>query len=543
MRCAGLEVWFDQNELRSGDAWDRMIRKRINECAVFVPIISASTEKREEGYFRLEWKLAIDRSYMMADDKAFLFPVVIDNTKEYTARVPERFRERQWTRLLDQDQANEFAAHLSGILLDGSQQATPGAAPPAPAGPGSAPLTGTSWEDGFWIAVLPFRRIGSNPELQALSEGFCEEILTGLSRFSYLRVIAHHSTNSLDGTITNVRDVGRALNARYVMQGSLRQAGSRLRISAQVLDTQSGAHIWAENYDRTFDADTIFELLDELVPRIVSTVADQNGILPRSINAAVRTRPAEELSPYEAVLSSFSYLWRLTPEECLAGQSVLKQALEQAPGYANAWAMLGFLCGQAHAQQFDPKTDFLSKALSAARRAVDTGPLNHMTHFSLAQALYFEREYESFRNSALRTVELNPMDGNAIAFMGELLSYSGDLERGMQLADAAKQLNPNHPGWYWISDFYHAYTRKDYRGALSCAYRVELPEHWGMQLMLAAAHGQLGETKPAATALQRLEGMRPGFAATARVNLERWFGPVYTAHLIEGLEKAGFEEP
>ena len=533
-------MWFDQNELRSGDAWDRLIRKRISECAVFVPMISASTQNREEGYFRLEWKLATDRSFMMADDKAFLFPVVIDDTQEYSARVPERFRERQWTRLLDQEQANDFAAHLSGILLKGSQHATQGAGSP---GPKNTLRTTASSEDGFWIAVLPFRQIGANPELQALAEGFCEEILTGLSRFSYLRVIAHQSTASIDGGASDIRDIGRALNARYVMQGSLRQAGSRLRISAQVLDTQSGAHIWAENYDRTFDADAFFELLDELVPRIFSTVADQNGILPRSISEAVRNRPAEELSPYEAVLRSFCYLWRLTPEECLAGQAVLKQALEQAPGYANAWAMLAFLCGQAHAQQFDPKVDFLTQALSAARRAVDAGPSNHITHFSLAQALYFEREYESFRNSALRAVELNPMDGNAIAFMGELLSYSGDLELGLQLADAAKQLNPNHPGWYWITDFYHAYTRKDYRGALSCAFRIELPEHWGTQLMLAAAHGQLGETKPAAIALKRLESMRPGFAKTIRVDLERWFGASYTAHLIEGLEKAGFKEP
>jgi tetratricopeptide (TPR) repeat protein len=161
---------------------------------------------------------------------------------------------------------------------------------------------------------------------------------------------------------------------------------------------------------------------------------------------------------------------------------VLELALKKAPDYADAWAMLALLCGQAHAQRFDPDVDFLSKCVTAARRAVEAAPANHMTHFSLAQALYFQREFESFRNSALRAVELNPMDGNAIAFMGELLSYSGDLERGKELARAAKELNPNHPGWYWITDFYHFYLRQDYRGALSCALKVELPEHWGTYL-------------------------------------------------------------
>ena len=101
LREAGLEVWFDQSELRSGDAWDASIRRQIKECGLFVPVISNSTQEREEGYFRLEWKLATDRSFLMADDKAFLFPVVIDNIPEHLARVPDRFRERQWTKLLD----------------------------------------------------------------------------------------------------------------------------------------------------------------------------------------------------------------------------------------------------------------------------------------------------------------------------------------------------------------------------------------------------------------------------------------------------------
>ena len=99
LRAAGLEVWFDQNELRGGDAWDASIRKKIKECMLFVPIISTNTESRSEGYFRLEWKLAVDRSHLMADDRTFLLPVAIDDTSETMARVPDRFRERQWTRL------------------------------------------------------------------------------------------------------------------------------------------------------------------------------------------------------------------------------------------------------------------------------------------------------------------------------------------------------------------------------------------------------------------------------------------------------------
>ena len=542
LKNAGLEVWIDQSELRSGDAWDQSIRQRIKECSVFVPMISASTQAREEGYFRLEWKLAIDRSYLMADDRAFLFPVVIDDTSEQSARVPERFRERQCTRLADDKQIQLFAEQLGRLLLD-----EPGLSAPSPVvaasqnekRPTESFNTST---DGFWIAVLPFKHRGVSPEIEALADGISEDIVTGLSRFSYLRVMSHSSTSGVTEDTNDPRSVGRALNARYVMQGNLRQAGSALRISVQLVEAATGAHLWAENYNRTFSPDAMFELQDELVPRIVSTVADQNGVLTRSMSEAVRDCPPDALSPYEAVLRGFGYYWRLTAEECLVAQQVLELVLQKSPNYADAWAMLALLYGQAHAQRFDPDIDFLSKCVTAARRAVEAAPSNHMTHYSLAQALYFNREFESFRNSALRTAELNPMDGNAIAFMGELLSYAGDLERGKELASAAKQLNPNHPGWYWFTDFYHFYLKQDYRKALSCALKIELPEHWGTFLALAAAYGQLGDTAAGEKTLKQLLALRPHFAATARVDLERWFGPEYTAHLIEGLTMAGLDE-
>ena len=123
LRAAGLEVWFDQSELRGGDAWDQSIRKQIKECALFIPVISASTDSRPEGYFRLEWKLAVDRSHLMADDQPFFVPVILGDIAEPTARVPEKFRERQWTRLKDEASINAFAVRVGKLLGGGGSQA------------------------------------------------------------------------------------------------------------------------------------------------------------------------------------------------------------------------------------------------------------------------------------------------------------------------------------------------------------------------------------------------------------------------------------
>ncbi len=396
-------------------------------------------------------------------------------------------------------------------------------------------------EEGFWVAVLPFKHGGSNADLTALAEGLSEEIVTGLSRFSYLRVIARGSTSRYASQTADLRTVGRELGARYVMEGSLRQAGSKLRLSVQLVDAVSSAHLWAENYERTFSPEAVFELQDDLAPRIVSTIADSHGVLTRSMSNAVRSRNPEELSPYEAVLRSFGYSERGTGEELAAARSGLESAVRKAPAYGDAWAMLALLCVQDYAQGFELQADSLTGGLAAARRAVETAPTNHLAHSALAQALFFTRELEGFRNAVERAVALNSMDGDCIAFLGELLTYAGDSQRGIALARRAKQLNPHHPGWYWYTDFYNSYRQGDYRGALGFALKANLPGHWFMHAAMSAAYGQLGESVAATKALQELLKVRPNFAATVRKDIEKWWEPEYVEQLIEGWCKAGLE--
>jgi adenylate cyclase len=424
----------------------------------------------------------------------------------------------------------------------GEVEATAAPAPAFESSNPSAPISvAVRAAEGFWVAVLPFKSSGSNADLTALAEALCEEIVTGLSRFSYLRVIARSSTLRYAGEAVDVRAAGKALGARYVMEGSLRQAGTKLRIAVQLIDATTGAHLWAENYERSFSPEAVFELQDELVPRIVSTVADSNGVLPRSTSEALRGRAPEQLSPYEAVLRSFGYFERITAEELAAARSGLELAVRTTPGYADAWAMLALLCVQEHAQGFNLQADSLANGLNAARRAVEAAPSNHLAHFSLAQALFFHKEFQSFRNAAERAVALNPMDGNSIAFLGELLTYAGDWERGLALAGRAKQLNPSHPGWYWYAEFYDGYRRGDYRGALAVALKVNLPGQWFSHAAIAAACGQLGEREAAGKALRDLLRLRPNFAGTVRTDIEKWWKPEYVERLIDGWRKAGLE--
>lgn len=396
-------------------------------------------------------------------------------------------------------------------------------------------------DEGFWVAVLPFKYRGSSAELEELAEGLTEDMVTGLSRFSYLRVIARSSTLRYANESGDIRAIGRELGARYVLEGSLRQAGGKVRLAVQLIDATNGAQLWAETYERTFRPDSVFDLQDELVPPIVSTIADLHGVLPRSMGEAVRGKAIAQLTPYEALLRSFRYSERITAEVLVDARAALEVAVQKAPAYADAWAMLASLYTQDYAQGFNLFPDSLTQAEAAGRKAVELAPSNHLAWFGLAGVHFFQKELQSFRNAVERAVTLNPMDGNSLANLGELLTFAGDFERGLELSQRAKQLNPHHPGWYWYANFYQAFSLNDYRAALGFARKVNLPGHWAEPMLTAAAAGLLGERESATKAVTELLKLRPDVGATVRRDMGKWWSAAVVDRLIDGLRKAGLE--
>ena len=398
-------------------------------------------------------------------------------------------------------------------------------------------------EEGFWVAVLPFKYNGANADLTALAEGLTEEIVTGLFRFSYLRVISLSSTSRYAHGAIDVRSAGKELGARYVMEGSLRQAGTKLRIATQLVDASSDVNLWAETYERPLRPEAIFELQDDVVPRIVSTVADTHGVLPHTMSEVLRNRNPDQLTPYEAVLRSFAHFQRVNAEEHAAARAGLERAVQQAPDYADGWAMLSMMYKEEHTHGFNLRPDSLGRALAAARRAVEAAPSNHLAYHALAATLFFRRELPAFRNAADRAVALNPMDGFTMAYLGFLIAYAGDWERGCALAEQARGLNPHHPGWYWFPSVLDAYRRSDYRGALDFALKVNMPGFWRTNVALAAAYGQLGELEAARNAVQQLLAVRPDFAVLAREELGKWWDAELVEHRSKGSARRGLRLP
>ena len=397
-------------------------------------------------------------------------------------------------------------------------------------------------EEGFWIAVLPFTHRGADPGVEALAEGLTEEIVTGLARFSYLRVIARGSTARYASGGADVRAIGAEIGARYVMEGSLRQAGPQLRAAVQLVDATTGAHLWAETYNRALAPDALFEVQDDLVPRIVSTVADWYGVLPRSMSNAVRHKPVDELTPYEALLRSFGYYERVVPEEHAVVRPVLERAVEQSPGDAAAWAMLSMLYGEEHRFGFNALPDALGRSLRAARRAANLAPSSHISQLALAQAHYFRKELDAFRTAADRAVALNPMDGATIGYLSHLIAFAGDWACGCELGERARRLNPHHPAWYWALPFLEAYRRGDYQTARTFISKAHVPGQSYSQALVAALRGQLDDQEGARAAVGELLALEPDYARVARGQFGKWYQPDLVDQLMEGLAKAGLRE-
>ncbi|MGH8277595.1 MAG: hypothetical protein ACRETH_12970, partial [Steroidobacteraceae bacterium] len=284
--------------------------------------------------------------------------------------------------------------------------------------------------EGFWIAVLPFKYTGGNADLVALAEGLTDDIVTNMSKFSYLRVVARGSTAQYAQRQVDVRTAAKELGARYVLEGSIRQAGAKVRIAVQLVDAIAGASLWAEAYDRGFTPETTLDVLDEVAPRIVATIGDAQGSLPLRMTDSLRGRDPLTLTPYEALLRSFGFHQHVSAEEQLVGVTVLENAVKKAPDHADCWAMLSWLYRAEYTHEYHPRPNSMDRSLATARRAVSLAPSSQLAHSALASAHFFRREYGEFRAEAGRALALNRMQGYTTAFMGLHYAYSGDWEYG-----------------------------------------------------------------------------------------------------------------
>ena len=390
-----------------------------------------------------------------------------------------------------------------------------------------APEVTVAGSDTPWIVVRPFKTRSGDDELSSFSEGLTEDITAGLSRFTHLSVLTDRSASHPSES--------------YAVEGSIRKAASSIRVSVKLLDKKSGAHLWADHFDRDMSTGDIFAARDEIADRIVATVADTYGVLTRSLVALVKAKPIEALSASECVLRWFGFVQIVRPDEHAEVREALENALEREPEHADAWACLSLLYVEEYRHNYNPRPDPLERTLKAARRSVELDATSPLAHLALATAHWHRRELSAFRPAGERVLTLNPRDSNSIAFIGVFTSYSGDWARGKALMARAMALNPHHGGWFHFPFVWDHYLKGKYNEALEAAEKVNLPMYYQTHIALAVTNAQLERTEAARKHVENLLELVPDYAGTARSDLSKWYGEELVEHLLEGLAKAGLD--
>jgi adenylate cyclase len=389
------------------------------------------------------------------------------------------------------------------------------------------------------IAVLPFQNMSGDPEQEYFTDGVVEEIITGLSHMRWLFVIARNSSFTYKGRAVDVKQVGRELGVRYVLEGSVRRSGNRVRVTAQLIDAANGHHLWADRYDREL-AD-VFVVQDEIARNITGAIAP--GIISAEMQHAQRKGPSQ-LDAWDHIMRAHWHIRRFTEDDMAQARRLLAQAIALDPVNSMALSDLAFACHfEAVFGWGDRPAASHARLGEAARKAVAIDDSDAAAHTALAIYDLFSGRHEEARRRLLRALDLDPNSVFARGYLGASYAFGGDYDAALPHLDEAIRLSPRDPLliiWYLCKGWAALLTQR-YEEAVEFASRAAEanPEFPDIYAVLAAANGQLGRVDAARAALDQLSRRMPALTT----NDERLNRPFRRAEhrewFLEGLRKAG----
>ena len=390
------------------------------------------------------------------------------------------------------------------------------------------------------VAVLPLTNMSADPEQEFFADGIAEDIITALSRYPSLFVIARNSSFTYKGRAVDVKEVGRELGIRYVLEGSLRKSDNRIRVTAQLVEAETGKHVWADRYDR--DLTDIFALQDEITESV--TIAIAPAIASAEQQRALR-KPPGSLDAWTACQRGWWHLSKVTTEDKSLAQKFFQQAIDLDPDFAGAYTGLAFAERQM-ASRRGLSEGARSSEVKLARRAVRLDPNDAEARVCLGFMLLWHGDLEGALAEAESALEISPNLADAHGLMGSVLNWSNQPDKGRIALERSIRLDPRSP--HLVTRFnaiiVSFYLSGEYDAATETARRaIRLyPDYESNYRWLAAALGQLGRIEEAKAALEKAIAIAPeSFDRYVRTRVP-WHRPEHHAHMLEGLRKAGWRE-
>jgi TolB-like protein/tetratricopeptide (TPR) repeat protein len=386
------------------------------------------------------------------------------------------------------------------------------------------------------VAVLPFVNMSGDPEQQYFSDGVSEDIITELSRWRLLSVRSRASSFPHRGMASDIKQVARELNVRYVVEGSVRRMGEHIRVAVQLIDAETGNHVWAERFDR--ERADFFAVQDQVVRTIVSTLV---GRVEVAATERISRKPPASLAAYECVLKGSAAPWD-DPTGAGEATRLFARAIELDPGYGFAHAMLAAMRHRNWIDDLGDSDSMLGEAYRLAKRAVELDS-NESTCFAILGIVCMaRRSYEVALQHMRRAVEINPNNQWNVADAGIVLVFAGQAEEALTRFNSAREIDPYFdPPWYWQCLGLANLTLRRYEDALVAFERLPT-RGYRVTAYMAACYVRLGDTERAAVFARESLNMRPEFAIGHFMSREPFKNPADAVHLAECLRMAGLPD-
>jgi adenylate cyclase len=388
------------------------------------------------------------------------------------------------------------------------------------------------------IAVLPFVNLSGDPEQEYFSDGITEDLITDLSKASGLFVIARNSAFTYKGKAVKVQEVSRELGVRFILEGSVRKAGNRIRISSQLVDAITGGHLWAERYDR--ELTDIFDLQDEVTQKIVSALAVN---LTKLEEDRLARRATNNLIAYDYALRGQESYYRFTKEANVKAQEMFEKSIELDPRYAAAYSWLGLVLLHRWTHGWGQDPQLVDRAFESAQRAIGLDESLPEAHRILGDIYLYRKQHKRAMAELDRAIALNPNYADAHAGLGEVLNWTEKPEKAIELVKKGMRLNPRHHAWYFyvlgssyiLMDLHEEAVEVLKRGV------IRNPEFLGSHLALAPLYAEMGCKEEAQHEVQEILRVSPHFS----IEMLRGMIPSKEAtiieRLIEAFRKAGLK--
>jgi TolB-like protein len=387
------------------------------------------------------------------------------------------------------------------------------------------------------IAVLPFTNLSGQAKWERLADGISGDIITDLARLNESFVIARNSSFAYKNKPVDVRQIGKELGVRYVLEGSLQASNKEVRVTAELVDTTTGSHVWAARYDRP--QGDLFAIQDDVTEQVVNTIGGWDGRLARANRDAVKRKPPTSLESYDLYLLGIEQKHRFSREGVAEAIRLFSRALELDPGFARVWTALGLAhCVTAHNGFTDDVPAAERHCRECVEKALALDPFDPKTRIFMADLRARSGDIAAAAEEYRQALASSIGDADTLALLaGSLALVSGDPTDGTELARRAIRLNPNTPSWYFSMLGRTEYVRASYKESVAALQHAP-PELPATLLFLAMAHAQINDIEKAQKIVERLRTEFPSFTVEGFIRGYPVTNPVALAAIREGSSKA-----